>query len=178
MENYVLEVDLFDNPIGKIEKQKAHISPTLHRAFSVFLYHDNKLLIQKRAKHKYHSGGLWANTCCSHPTTNNILKEAKSRLLEEVGISQQDLKELFCFTYFHKFSDDLFEYEFDHVLVGEYCGEYKINPDEVEEMRWVNFDDLKNDFTKKPQIFAPWFLIAAPRVVDILTAQTNFEQNS
>ena len=59
MKKYVLEVDLFDNPIGKVEKQAAHTSPVLHRAFSVFLYHDNKLLIQKRAKHKYHSGGLW-----------------------------------------------------------------------------------------------------------------------
>lgn len=178
MENYVLEVDLFDNPIGKIEKQRAHNSPCLHRAFSVFLVHDGKMLIQKRAKNKYHSGGLWANTCCSHPKTNNVVEEAKTRLYEEVGIEQNTLNELFCFTYFHKFSDTLFEYEYDHVLIGDFCGEYKINPDEVEQMKWVDFETLKNDLIKKPQIFAPWFLIAAPRVIDILTLQTACAQNS
>lgn len=178
MNNNVVEVDINDNPIGRVEKSRAHRSPVLHRAFSVFLFHDGKMLIQKRAKTKYHSGGLWANTCCSHPTTNNIVDEAKKRLFEETGIVQGELKEAFCFTYFHKFSDTLFEYEFDHVLIGEYCGEYKINPDEVEEMRWVDFDTLKNDLSKKPQIFAPWFLIAAPRVIDQLTRQKSCHKNS
>ncbi len=178
MKNHVIEVDVFDNPIGRVEKHKAHSSPVLHRAFSVFLFHDGKLLIQKRAKNKYHSGGLWANTCCSHPTTQNILNEAKARLCEEVGIEQCNLKEVFCFTYFHKFSETLFEYEFDHVFVGDYCGEYKINPDEVEQMRWVDFETLKEEITKKPQDFAPWFLIVAPRVLEILNCQTTFSQNS
>lgn len=178
MKNYVLEVDVFDNPIGRIEKQKAHLSPILHRAFSVFLFHDGKLLLQKRAKTKYHSGGLWANTCCSHPISTNLKNEAKTRLFEEVGIKQCNLKEVFCFTYFHKFSDDLFEYEIDHVFVGDYCGEYKINPDEVDQMRWVDFETLKEEITKKPQIFAPWFLIAAPRVLEVVNRQTPCQQNS
>lgn len=168
MKKYVLEVDLFDNPIGKQEKQAAHSSPVLHRAFSVFLYHDNKLLIQKRAKHKYHSGGLWANTCCSHPQSDDIAREAKERLFEEVGISQVDLKEIFCFTYFHKFEEHLFEYEYDHVFVGEFQGDYKINPDEVEELKWVDIKTLQSDLIKKPQIFAPWFLLAAPKVIEYL----------
>lgn len=178
MENTVLEVDIFDNPIGRVKKCDAHRTPILHRAFSVFLFHEGKLLIQKRAKNKYHSGGLWANTCCSHPTTNDIKSEAKMRLFEEVGIEQNNLKEVFCFTYFHKFSDTLFEYEFDHVLIGDFCGEYKINPDEVEELKWVDFDTLKNDLIKKPQTFAPWFLLCAPRVLDYLTHQTTCAQNS
>lgn len=171
MKKYVLEVDVFDNPIGKVEKQIAHTSPVLHRAFSVFLYHDNKLLIQKRAKHKYHSGGLWANTCCSHPISCDIVSEAKQRLFEEVGISQVDLKEAFCFTYFHKFDQNLFEYEYDHVLVGEFHGNYKINPEEVESMEWIDINKLKKDLIKKPQIFAPWFLLAAPKVIQFLSTK-------
>lgn len=178
MKNYVIEVDILDNPIGRVEKIEAHRTPVLHRAFSVFLFHDGKLLIQKRAKNKYHSGGLWANTCCSHPKQNDIISEAKDRLFEEVGIEHDDLKEIFCFTYFHKFSDTLFEYEYDHVLIGNYCGEYKINPSEVEEMKWVDFATLKDDLIKKPQIFAPWFLIAAPKVIDHITSETSCQQNS
>lgn len=173
MKKYVLEVDLFDNPIGKVEKQAAHTSPVLHRAFSVFLYHDNKLLIQQRAKHKYHSGGLWANTCCSHPQSNDIVSEAKERLFEEVGILQGDLKEIFCFTYFHQFDEHLYEYEYDHVLVGEFDGNYKINPDEVEELEWIDIKNLTIDLIKKPQIFAPWFLLAAPKVIEYLNHPNN-----
>ena len=175
MKKYVLEVDINDNPIGKIGKQAAHTSPILHRAFSVFLFHDNKLLLQRRAKHKYHSGGLWANTCCSHPTTNDILSEAKTRLKEELDICQNDLKEIFCFTYYHKFVDSLFEYEYDHVLVGKFNGECKINPEEVEEISWVDIDKLQVDLTKNPQAYWSWFLLCAPKVIDYIKNERSSE---
>lgn len=173
MKDYVLEVDVFDNPTGRVEKLAAHKKPILHRAFSVFLFHENKLLIQKRAKHKYHSGGLWANTCCSHPLTSNILGEAKKRLIDECGITTNNLKEIFCFNYFNKFNQNLFEYEIDHVLIGSYEGKYKINPEEVEELAWVDMEKLQSDMIEKPQIFAPWFLLAAPKVVEYLKNHPN-----
>jgi isopentenyl-diphosphate delta-isomerase len=167
-QNDLIMVDIFDNKIGNISKADAHKRPILHRAFSVFLFDDNKLLIQQRAFGKYHSAGLWANTCCSHPRTDNVLFDAKIRLKEEVGISCDNLSELFCFTYLTKFSNDLFEYEYDHVIVGKYCGGYEINKDEVNDMKWVDVDVLAKDMVKNPQIYASWFLICAPKVIEYI----------
>lgn len=165
--NDLILVDIFDNKIGNIGKAEAHEKPMLHRAFSVFLYHDNQMLIQQRAFGKYHSGGLFANTCCSHPRTEDILKDASDRLVEEVGINvdKNNLKELFSFSYLTKFNDHLFEYEFDHVIVGEYDGDYVINPEEVNDMMWINIDALAEDLTKNPQKYSSWFLICAPKVI-------------
>lgn len=165
--NDLILVDIFDNKIGNISKKEAHEKPMLHRAFSVFLFHKNRMLIQQRAYNKYHSGGLFANTCCSHPRSEDILKDASDRLMEEVGISvdKNNLKELFSFTYLTKFNDHLFEYEFDHVVVGEYDGGFDINPEEVNDMMWIDVDDLAEDMTKNPQKYSSWFLICAPKVI-------------
>lgn len=169
MDDLIL-VDIFDNEIGKVSKAEAHSKPMLHRAFSVFLYNGNKMLIQQRAFHKYHSGGLFANTCCSHPRTSDILADASVRLMEEVGISlgKDHLQELFSFTYLTKFNDHLFEYEFDHVIVGEYGGNYTINPDEVNDMMWIDVDTLSADMLKNPQKYSSWFLICAPKVINYI----------
>ena len=168
MEKKIVAVDIYDKKIGMVTKEDAHKNAILHRAFSVFLYHDGKLLIQQRAFDKYHSGGLWANTCCSHPRTDNIIEEAKGRLVEEVGIRCGELKELFVFNYFSKYKEDLFEYEIDHVLIGEYDGDFVLNKDEVNDMKWVSFEKLEREMTTNPQKFATWFLIAAPRVLKCL----------
>ncbi len=165
----VLEVDVFDNPIATMEKLSAHKRPILHRAFSIFLFREDKMLIQKRAITKYHSGGLWANACCSHPISQNIKEEAQNRLLEELGAQNCELKEIFSFVYFHQFEADLFEYEYDHVLVGKFNGEIKPNPDEVEETRWITFKELRNLIQNSPEIFAPWFKLCAPKVLDYLS---------
>lgn len=171
--NEVLLVDENDVIVGKTSKTNAHKSPMLHRAFSIFLYHEDKLLIQQRAFHKYHSGGLWANTCCSHPVENLWINEdAKARLLEETGISC-DVEEIFSFVYKHQFKEDLYEHEYDHVFIGEYDGPFEPNPDEVEKMEWVSFEEVERRMTETPEIFAPWFLIAAPRVIEYLKAKTN-----
>lgn len=88
MEDHIILVDLLDREIGYEEKMKAHVRPLLHRAFSIFLYHDGKFLLQRRAFSKYHSGGLWANTCCSHPRRGETLAQAVDRRLrEETGVS-------------------------------------------------------------------------------------------
>ena len=161
-------VDFMDREIGRIDKESAHKKGVLHRAFSVVLYKDNKMLIQKRAIHKYHSGGLWANTCCSHPRTNDILSDAKQRLKEEVGITAKDLRELYSFVYFHKFNSQLYEYEYDHVIIGEWQGEYVINEDEVSEMKWIDIDELASDMIANPEKYSVWFLSLAPKVIEYI----------
>jgi len=167
MEN-IIKVDINDNPIGTIEKLTAHKTPVLHRAFSVFLYRGDKILLQKRALNKYHSGGLWANSCCSHPRANmSFLDSVYSRLNFELGIKDKiNLQELFSFTYLSKYADDLYEYEYDHVLVGEYKQEnLNFNKDEISELKWWNIFDLEKELVLNPQKFATWFLICAPKVI-------------
>lgn len=166
MRNTVILVDETDHQQGIMSKEEAHRGPHLHRAFSVFLYHGDQMLIQQRALHKYHSGGLWANTCCSHPAEDEtVLQAGESRLMEEAGISCR-LEPLFTFEYCHRFAADLYEHEYDHVLAGEYEGPYQPNPEEIAQMKWIAIDQLKLEMRETPEQFAPWFLIAAPRVID------------
>lgn len=164
----VLVVDLNDNPIKKVEKLSAHKKPILHRAFSVFLIDGSKILIQKRAKTKYHSPSLWANACCSHPLTADISFEANLRLKEELGISKTiPLEELFSFVYFANLGA-IFEYELDHVLLGNYSGKISINPEEAEKFEWIEISKLEKQLETNPKKFAPWFLICAPKVIEII----------
>lgn len=165
MRNQVILVDNNDHAIGVASKEAAHKEPLLHRAFSVFLYHDKQMLIQRRAFDKYHSGGLWANTCCSHPKNGEtIMEAAKSRLQEEAGIICS-LKPLFEFIYMHQFEDDLYEHEYDHVFIGEYFGDFRPDPEEISEMKWISFSELEKEIKENPNQFAPWFLIAVPKVI-------------
>lgn len=160
-------VDLFDNEIGSGEKLETHVKNQLHRAFSVFIVHEGKMLIQRRALEKYHSGGLWANACCSHPRVGEELVDAvQKRLEEELGITQGNcqLEELFSFNYFSQY-DGLSEYEVDHVFLTDYHGEIQVDPDEIMELRWIDLDELQKEMEVEPQKFSTWFLIAAPRVL-------------
>ena len=171
----VITVDIFDNPIGTMEKLAAHRKPTLHRAFSVFLVDGDYMLIQKRALNKYHSGGLWANSCCSHPRPNMPFDQSvKNRIELELGITTPlHLTEIFNFTYLSKYAEDLFEYEYDHVLVGNYDRTQQINfnPEEIAEVKWVKISDLQKDLVNNPTNYSTWFLICAPKVIKYL--QTN-----
>ena len=161
MPNQVVVVDYDDKPIRVIEKMESHQKPILHRAFSVFLYNGNKVLLQKRALNKYHSGGLIANTCCSHPQLNeDIIENAKTRLIEELNIKVDSLKEIDSFIYYHKFRENLYEYEYDHVLVGYFNGEYEINPEEVCWLGWVDIEEVKKDIIDNPNNYAVWFITA------------------
>ena len=168
MKNELIAVDLADKKIGIISKEDAHKKGVLHRAFSIFLYHDGKMLLQQRAFGKYHSGGLWTNTCCSHPREDNLIGDAKQRLYEETGIAVTSLKEIFVFNYFTKFSDNMYEYEVDHVLVADYTGSYKPNKQEINRMKWVEVDWLAKDLVKNPQKYTSWFIIAVPRVIEYI----------
>ena len=166
--NYVVAVDLNDNEIKKVEKIRAHKQAILHRAFSIFLVNQNKILIQKRAKTKYHSPSLWANACCSHPISQNVKEEANARLYQELGINEKiNLKEIFSFIYFTKL-ENLFEYEFDHVFIGNYYGKIKLNKNEAEKYCWIKIEKLEKMLIKKPKMFANWFLICAPVVINYL----------
>ena len=161
-------VDIFDNEIGAGEKLETHVKNQLHRAFSLFIVHDGKMLIQKRALEKYHSGGLWANACCSHPRWGESLEDAvQKRVEEELGVPQGScqVEELFSFNYFSQY-DGLSEYEIDHVFLSDYCGEMNVDPDEIMELRWIALEDLQKELETAPQTFSTWFLIAAPRVME------------
>ncbi|MBP0973206.1 MAG: isopentenyl-diphosphate Delta-isomerase [Oscillospiraceae bacterium] len=167
MEELIL-VDLDDREIGTMDKAEAHRLGRLHRAFSVFIVDGDRMLIQQRNRGKYHSGGLWANACCSHPRHGETLPEAtERRLREELGISCE-LRELFDFVYFSRYADDLFEYEYDHVFVGEYSGECRFDSGEIERLRWIRFDELKQELLTEPEHFCSWFRIAAPKVMRLL----------
>jgi len=176
MNDNLILVDVYDNEIGKADKAAAHSRPLLHRAFSVFLYDNTqnsaRILLQKRALSKYHSAGLWANTCCSHPRCGEeLLSAAALRLKEEMGINSPPLHEISAFVYYHRFHQALYEYEFDHVLVGRYSGAYQVNPEEAAEAAWVAEDTLARDLRENPFAYAPWFLIAAPLVLRWLKEQ-------
>lgn len=162
MENEVVLVDLYDRPIGKLPKLEAHRQGKLHRAFSIFIYDGSKLLIQRRAVGKYHSAGLWANSCCSHPRPGEeLLEAAHRRLKEEAGITCP-LHEVSSFVYRAIFDNGLSEYEVDHILVGEYDGTFTRNAEEADDMRFVDMRQLSNDVIEHPENYATWFITAYP----------------
>lgn len=162
----VVLVDFNDNEIGVCEKMEAHEKGLLHRAFSVFLFRGDELLLQKRASHKYHCGGLWTNTCCSHPAPSESVEDAAvKRLKEELDIDAKSISEIHSFVYRAAFDNGLTEYEFDHVLIGEYDGEFAMNPEEVDDVRWVNIGNLLADVCNNPQRYTPWFITALGEAV-------------
>ena len=144
MPEYILTVDEKDNVTGKGEKMKVHREGKLHRAFSIFVFNSkSELLLQKRAKSKYHSGGLWTNTCCSHQRDGETLEKAVHRRLKEEMGFDCELKEVFTFTYRVKFDDGLIENEYDHVFFGKFDGKPEPNPEEVDDWKWISLEELR-----------------------------------
>jgi isopentenyl-diphosphate Delta-isomerase len=158
MEEYIIKVDAFDKEIGSIEKMEAHYKGVLHRAFSILIFNsNNQLLLQKRHNEKYHSPGLWTNTCCSHPKFGESLENAVyRRLKEEMGFTCE-LKEIFSFVYKVEFEDKLIENEYDHVFIGTYDGEVIPNEYEVEDFKWVSINEVKADILANPHLYTYWF---------------------
>ncbi len=159
MKSHVVLVDVNDTEVGTMEKMEAHRQGVLHRAFSVIIFNDKgEMLLQQRAVHKYHSGGLWTNACCSHPYPGEDIKTAgERRLYEEMGIKTK-LDSIGSFTYHCKFSNGLTEHEFDHVLKGIYNDDPIINPEEVETFKWMSIDLLKSNIILYPEQYTFWFL--------------------
>ncbi|RKU13568.1 isopentenyl-diphosphate delta-isomerase [Candidatus Poribacteria bacterium] len=166
MEERVILVDRMGREIGTEEKLKAHREGKLHRAFSVFVFNSlGELLLQKRSKNKYHSGGLWTNTCCSHPHLSESHHcAARRRLVEEMGFDCE-LTELFSFIYHAEVENNLFEHELDHVFVGHYDGQPVPNPDEVDDWKWMDINRLRLDVGKNPDHYTYWFKLVLNRVL-------------
>lgn len=164
--DYVILVDEQDNEIGVMEKLRAHELGKLHRAFSVFIFNDKKeLLLQQRAINKYHSGGLWTNTCCSHPSPNETIKDAAiRRLYEEMGMTC-DLKIINNFIYKTEFENGLIEHEFDYILTGISNLTPLINKTEVESYKWQQISEIQNDINLNPNQFTTWFKIAIQKAI-------------
>lgn len=170
MAEHVILVDEQDQPLGLMEKMEAHEKGLLHRAFSVFILNSKgEMMIHQRALHKYHSGGLWTNACCSHPRDGETIIEAgHRRLMEEMGFDTE-LTKVLEFTYKAELDGGLWEHEYDHVMVGEFEGEPKPNPSEVAQWKWVAVDDLRNDIENRPERYTEWFKI----IFDRFTKEVN-----
>lgn len=168
---YVILVDAHDQEIGLAEKLAAHQQCLLHRAFSVFIFRDAnepELLLQQRALGKYHSPGLWTNTCCSHPRANeNIIKAGERRLAEEMGI-RTTLSHHGWFHYEAHFSNGLAENEIDHVLVGNVENSIQpiLNPAEAHAYRWITITALQQALHEHPEQFTPWLPQALALVIE------------
>ena len=166
MEQVIL-VDKDDCEIGVMEKMEAHKQSVLHRAFSVFLFNpQGKMLLQQRALTKYHSAGLWTNTCCSHPRPGETLENAVSRrLIEEMGITTKVFK-AFDFIYQAELPNNLNEYEFDHVFIGNYDADVRPNHLEVANFVYQSIEEVEANLQSHPEKYTVWFKIAFPKVVE------------
>ena len=164
-EEKVILVDKKDWPLGEMEKMEAHKKAVLHRAFSIFIFNDkNELMLQRRALSKYHSPGLWTNTCCSHPRPGEeVLEAGHRRLQEEMGFDCE-LHKIFDFIYKAELDQGLTEHEFDHVLFGRFNQDPAINPDEVDDWKWMNMEELAADMEAHADKYTVWFRIAFERV--------------
>jgi len=169
MDEQVVLVDEKDNPIGLMPKMEAHERAVLHRAFSVFILNGKgELMLQQRANHKYHSPGLWTNTCCSHQRDGESNIDAgQRRLHEEMGFTTE-LTELTSFIYKASFDNGLTEHEFDHIMLGRYEDNPVINPDEVAAWKWMPLAEVKKDVEANPKNYTVWFVIIFAKFYDHL----------
>ncbi len=157
---YVVLVDEQDKELGTMEKMQAHLEGKLHRAVSVFIFNSkHELLLQKRADGKYHSAGLWTNTCCSHPYNNEKPEvAAHRRLQEEMGLTCE-LKFAFTFIYKAQLDHNLIEHELDYVYIGVTDNLPKKNPAEVADWKYISVNELDVDIKQHPNKYTEWFKI-------------------
>lgn len=165
MEDQVILVDENNKPIGTAGKMAAHRLGLMHRAISVFVFDaSGRLLLQQRASIKYHSAGLWSNTCCSHPMPEEgTAAAAHRRLQQEMGIACA-LTEVFSFVYREAFSNGLIEHEYDNVFFGRYDGTPVPNPEEVDDWRWIDMERLDADLKSRPEAYSFWLAACIEKV--------------
>lgn len=158
MEDILILVDDNDRETGTMGKQEAHVRGLKHRAFSLFIFNDrDELLLQRRAQDKYHTPGLWTNTCCSHPKAGETTEEASHRRLQEEMGFDTHLSPVFTLNYQVAFPDGIIENEYDHVFLGRYSGNPVLNPLEVQESLWISMDEVRSWVAKEPEQFTHWF---------------------
>ncbi len=168
MNDLVVLVDENGKEIGFKEKIKTHLDGDLHRAFSIFIFNSNgHILVQKRSKSKYHSGGKWSNACCSHPKPGeDLIDSAHRRLVEELGFDCE-LIEVFSFIYDASVGNGLVEHEFDHVLIGAFDGVPVPCSKEVEDWKWMSIEDLKGDIKRSPHKYTIWLTTSLENVAKV-----------
>lgn len=160
-ERKLILVDVQDRPLGTGKKREIHERGLLHRAFSLFLLDSQgQLLLQQRAVGKYHSGGLWTNSCCSHPAPGADLAEFIAlRAREELGTEVTELRELGRFVYYADFGT-VKEFEFDHVWVGRTRDAVRPDPEEILDCRWVDPAWAAEDLRLHPARYTAWYPMA------------------
>ena len=159
-EENVILVNEKDEQIGLMPKMEAHEKAVLHRAFSVFIFNNkNELMLQQRALDKYHSPGLWTNTCCSHQRNGETNIQAGTRRLQEEMGFVVDLQESISFIYKAPFENGLTEHEYDHILIGKYNDRPNINLEEVANWKWMPLEAVRKDMILHPQLYTEWFKI-------------------
>jgi isopentenyl-diphosphate delta-isomerase len=165
--DHVILVNERDEWVGSMEKMEAHRKGVLHRAFSIFVMNNKgEMLIQQRAEGKYHSGGLWSNACCSHPSPGeSTLGAAHRRLQEEMGFDCE-LQPLFKLKYKSDVSGDMVEHELDHIYLGYYNREVVVNPKEVKSYKYVALEKLREWIEDQPDQFTNWFRLAMPKFLE------------
>lgn len=168
-EELLILVDIDDKPMGKLEKLEVHKRGLLHRAFSIFIFNsDQQLLLQQRADTKYHSPGLWTNTCCGHPRFGEELNDAvERRLYEEMKLK---FTPTYAFNFIYKASveNGLTEYEYDHVFIGTLNTLPHPAAEEVKNWKYMDLKDLEKDITANPQLYTKWLKICLKKVIDSL----------
>lgn len=175
----VILVDKFDNELGLMEKMEAHKKGLLHRAFSIFIFNSKgEILLQKRAKEKYHCGGLWSNTCCSHPRDGESLENASARRLNEEMGMQTELFHSFSFIYKAKLDKELTEHELDHVYIGYSNDTPQLNSDEVEEYCYISPENLILAFKNHPNKYTPWLKICFQQLISTINQNKHHEKVS
>jgi isopentenyl-diphosphate delta-isomerase len=169
MTDNVILVDTNNNPVGEMGKMEAHLQGALHRALSVLVFNSKgEILLQQRAFSKYHTPGLWSNTCCSHPRPGeDSLEAATRRLGEEMGFTVP-LEKSFDFIYRAHFDNGLIEHEFDHVFFGNFEGTPIPNPDEAHDYKWVRHFDLMEEMRSNPENYTVWFRIIMEKIEERL----------
>jgi isopentenyl-diphosphate delta-isomerase len=166
---HVILVNKEDEQIGLMEKMEAHEKGLLHRAFSVFIFNDkDEILIHQRAAHKYHSGGLWTNACCSHPREGERIEDAGARRLQEEMGFTCPVEKQFSFIYKANLDNNMIENEFDHVLFGRYNAPPEPNPDEVQNWKYIPLNILEKDLLENPANYTVWFTLVFDRVKEYL----------
>lgn len=170
MEELLILVDENDKELGALGKLPVHQKGLLHRAFSIFIFNSRgELLLQQRADGKYHSEGLWTNTCCSHPRQSEEISEAVHRRLKEEMGMQCHLNFQFSFIYKMSFANGLTEHELDHVYFGRSDSHPLPDKNEVKNWKYMSLAKLKMEIESKPHHFSGWLNICLPRVMEHYT---------